>query len=279
MSKYNTTAASTPLPIRSPRIFPVHEGKGIIVTGGAGGIGKAIAELLCAQGARVVIADRDAGTAEAAAHALGGAAKGCHALAMDVGTEASVAAGIGNAATLLGTIDGLVNCAAIVLHADPLSVSWNDWRRQFDVNLFGAYEASRLVALHMIDKGSRGAIVSIASEAGKKGHKESLAYSASKAAVISMTRMLSEALAPHDINVNCVCPGGVATPMLREVSEAYSSFTGEAAPAIFDKMLSQQLIRHLQPVEVARVASFLLTDDAMLIRGQAVNADAGETPY
>ena len=279
MSKYNTTSASTPLPIRSPRIFPVHEGKGFIVTGGAGGIGKAIAGLLLAQGARVVIADRDAATAAAAAQELGGDGKGCFAVAMDVGSESSVGEGIAAAASALGTIDGLVNCAAIVLHADPLEISRDDWRRQFEINLFGAYEASRLVARHMIVKGIRGAIVSIASEAGKKGHKESLAYSASKAALISMTRMLSEALAPSDINVNCVCPGGVATPMLREVSEAYSGFTGENAPAIFDKMLSQQLIRHLQPVEVARVTSFLLTDDAMLIRGQAVNADAGETPY
>lgn len=108
---------------------------------------------------------------------------------------------------------------------------------------------------------------------------ESLAYSASKAGLISMTRMLSETLATHDINVNCVCPGGVATPMLREVSVAYSGVTGEAPEAIFDKMVSQQLVRHLQPIEVARVVSFLLSDDAMLVRGQAVNADAGETPY
>ena len=126
-------------------------------------------------------------------------------------------------------LDGLVNCAAIVLHADPLEISWDDWRRQFEINLFGAYEASRLVAKSMIAAGTRGAIVSIASEAGKKGHVESLAYSASKAGLISMTRMLSEALAAHDINVNCVCPGGVATPMLREVSEAYSQVTGEGA--------------------------------------------------
>ena len=131
----------------------------------------------------------------------------------------------------------------------------------------------------MSDAGTRGAIVSIASEAGKKGHKESLAYSASKAGLISMTRILSEALADKDINVNCICPGGVATPMLREVSVAYSGVTSEPAAAIFDKMISQQLVRHLQPVEVARVVSFLLSDDAMLVRGQAVNADAGETPY
>jgi hypothetical protein len=67
--------------------------------------------------------------------------------------------------------------------------------------------------------------------------------------------------------------------MLREVSVAYSGVTGEAPEKIFDKMISQQLVRHLQPIEVARVVSFLLSDAAMLVRGQAVNADAGETPY
>lgn len=279
MSKYMITTPGATLPVREPRIFPVHEGKGFIVTGGSGGIGKAIAGLLVAQGARVAVADLRAESAEATAAALGGAAKGCFGIAVDIGSEASVGDGMGAAIGALGRIDGLVNCAAIVLHSDPLEISRDDWQRQFEINLFGAYEASRLVAKRMIADGVRGAIVSIASEAGKKGHKESLAYSASKAALISMTRMLSEALAPHDINVNCVCPGGVATPMLREVSKAYSGFTGEAAPAIFDKMLSQQLIRHLEPIEVARVTSFLLSDDAMLIRGQAVNADAGETPY
>jgi NAD(P)-dependent dehydrogenase (short-subunit alcohol dehydrogenase family) len=202
-----------------------------------------------------------------------------HGVAMDLGSPESIAAGIAVSAAKLGRIDGLVNCAAIVRHSDPLEISWDDWRRQFEVNLFGAYEASRLVAKRMIDAGTRGAIVSIASEAGKKGHKESLAYSASKAGLISMTRVLSETLAAHDINVNCVCPGGVATPMLREVSVAYSGVTSEPPDAIFDKMISQQLVRHLQPVEVARVVSFLLSDDAMLVRGQAVNADAGETPY
>ena len=279
MSKYTISSADTPLPVRTPRLFPVHEGKGIVVTGGSGGIGRAIVGQLLAEGARVVLADRDAAVAEEAAAALGGPDKGCFPLAMDVGSEDAVGAGIAAAIATLTRIDGLVNCAAIVRHSDPLAIPRADWQRQFEINLFGAYEASRLVSLHMIDHGTRGAIVSIASEAGKKGHKESLAYSASKAALISMTRMLAETLAPHDINVNCVCPGGVATPMLREVSVAYSDFTGEAAPAIFDKMVSQQLLRHLEPVEVARVVSFLLSDNAMLIRGQAINADAGETPY
>lgn len=279
MSKYTTTARSKALPERQPPIFPVHQGKAMLVTGGAGGIGRAIVELLLAQGAQVALADVGAGRAAAAAEALGGADKGCFGIEMDVSGPATIATGMDATLAALGRLDGLVNCAAIVLHADPLEIAWGDWQRQFEINLFGAYEVSRRAAKAMIEGDSKGAIVSIASEAGKKGHMESLAYSASKAGLISMTRMLSESLAAYDINVNCVCPGGVATPMLREVSEAYSGFTGEAAPAIFDKMLSQQLVRHLTPREVARVASFLLSDDAYLIRGQAVNADAGETPY
>ena len=279
MSKYTTLARSKALPERHPPVFPVHQGKSMLVTGGAGGIGRAIVELLLAQGARVALADIGPGRAAAVAEELGGANGGCFGIEMDVSGPATIAAGMEATLSALGCLDGLVNCAAIVLHADPLAISWQDWQRQFEINLFGAYEVSRLAARAMIDADSKGAIVSIASEAGKKGHMESLAYSASKAGLISMTRMLSETLAAHDINVNCVCPGGVATPMLREVSEAYSGFTGEAAPAIFDKMLSAQLVRHLMPSEVARIASFLLTDDAFLIRGQAVNADAGETPY
>ena len=278
MSKYSTTERDRTLPVRDPEIFPVHRGKGIIVTGAAGGIGRAVAEHLLAQGATVIVADLKEAAVTAAVEALGAPGR-CYPLAMDVGSVNSVGAGIAASERLLGRIDGLVNCAAIVLHADPLAISRADWQRQFEINLFGAYEASRLVAKSMIAAGTRGAIVSIASEAGKKGHVESLAYSASKAGLISMTRMLSEALAIHDINVNCICPGGVATPMLREVSVAYSQVTSEAPDKIFDKMISQQLVRHLQPIEVARIVSFLLTDDALLIRGQAVNADAGETPY
>ena len=279
MSKYTTTQAIRALPVREPRVFPVHEGKAFLVTGATGGIGRAIVELLLAQGAKVVIADLKPEAIEQTASDLGGAQTGAFGVAMDVASDEAIVAAVALSAERTGGLDGLVNCAAIVLHADPLAIPRSEWREQFEVNLFGAYEVSRLVAQHMIDRGVKGAIVSIASEAGKKGHKELLAYSASKAGLISMTRMLSETLAPHDINVNCVCPGGVATPMLREVSVAYSAVTSEPAAAIFDKMVSQQLVRHLQPIEVARVTSFLLSDEAMLIRGQAVNVDAGETPY
>jgi NAD(P)-dependent dehydrogenase (short-subunit alcohol dehydrogenase family) len=181
---------------------------------------------LAAEGARVVLADIRADALQTAVAATGSA----HAFAvrLDLADPALIGSAVAAAEAQLGRLDGLVNCAAIVVHADPLETSWADWEKIFRVNLFGAYEVSRLVAKSMIASGARGAIVSVASEAGKKGHMESLAYSASKAALINMTRVLSAVLAPNDINVNCVCPGGVATEMLREVSVAYGRLV--AAP-------------------------------------------------
>jgi NAD(P)-dependent dehydrogenase (short-subunit alcohol dehydrogenase family) len=198
-----------------------------------------------------------------------------------VGLDAPVSIGSALAAAEAerGRLEGLVNCEAIVVHADPLETSWADWEKIFRVNLFGAYEASRLVAKSMVASGARGAIVSVASEAGKKGHMESLAYSASKAALINMTRVLSAVLAPHDINVNCVCPGGVATEMLREVSVAYGRLVAAPPDEVFSQLISSQLQRHIEPIEVARTISFLLSDAAVIIRGQAVSADGGDTPY
>ena len=251
-------------------------GRRILITGAAGGVGHATAELLAAEGASVALADIRADALEAAAAAIRGDA---FAVRVDLAEPTSIAAAINAAEARLGPLDGLVNCAAIVIHADPLETAWMDWERIFRINLFGAYEASRLVARSMIDSGARGAIVSVASEAGKKGHIEFLAYSASKAALINMTRVLSAALAPHDINVNCVCPGGVATDMLREVAVAYGKLAGQTAGDVFPQLVSSQLARHIEPVEVARTISFLLSDDAIIIRGQAVSADGGDTPY
>ena len=253
-----------------------HLGRRILITGAAGGVGHATAELLAAEGASVALADIRADALEAAAAAIRGDA---FAVRMDLAEPTSIAAAMKAAEERLGPLDGLVNCAAIVIHADPLETAWMDWERIFRINLFGAYETSRLVARSMINSGARGAIVSVASEAGKKGHIEFLAYSASKAALINMTRVLSAALAPHDINVNCVCPGGVATDMLREVAIAYGKLAGQAPGDVFPQLTSSQLVRHIEPVEVARTISFLLSDDAIIIRGQAVSADGGDTPY
>jgi NAD(P)-dependent dehydrogenase (short-subunit alcohol dehydrogenase family) len=277
MGQFSTRRPHWPLPLRRPKDFPLHAGKGFFVTGAAGGIGRATAARLAARGARVALADVRADALEAALATTFSA--DAFAVRLDAADPVSIADAVKTAESQLGRIDGLVNCAAIVIHSDPLEIAWADWEKIFRVNLFGAYEASRLVAKSMIGAGVRGAIVNVASEAGKKGHIDSLAYSASKAALINMTRTLSATLAPHDINVNCVCPGGVATDMLREVAVAYGKLVDSAPDAVFAQLVSSQLVRHIEPEEVARTISFLLSDDALIVRGQALNADGGDTPY
>ena len=277
MGDFSTRPPHPPLPVRAGQLSHRHTGKSFIVTGGAGGIGAATAELLVAEGAHVALADLRADALERAVAGIDDA--NAFGVPFDAADPASIGKAVAAVEARLGRIDGLVNCAAIVIHADPLETAWRDWEKTFAVNLFGAYEASRLVAKAMIAKGVHGAIVNVASEAGKKGHKESLAYSASKAALISMTRVLSAVLAPNDINVNCVCPGGVATDMLREVAVAYGKLVKKAPDDVFPQLVSSQLLRHIEPQEVARAISFLLSDDAHIIRGQAINADGGDTPY
>jgi NAD(P)-dependent dehydrogenase (short-subunit alcohol dehydrogenase family) len=124
-----------------------------------------------------------------------------------------------------------------------------------------------------------GAIVNIASNAGKVGFPNMPAYNASKAAVINLTRSLSKEWSHQKINVNAVCPGSVATPMLLEVADNLEKAGIGDAKTLFAGMVPGQIGRHVQPLEVGRVVAFLLTDAAVIIRGQSVNVDGGETPY
>ncbi|MCP4382788.1 MAG: SDR family oxidoreductase, partial [Hyphomicrobiales bacterium] len=124
-----------------------------------------------------------------------------------------------------------------------------------------------------------GAIVNIASNAGKVGFPNMAAYNASKAAVINLTRSLAAEWADRGINVNAVCPGSVATPMLHEVAEELARDGKGDAGTLFAGMVPGQLGRHVTPIEVGEVVAFLLSDAATIIRGQAINVDGGETPY
>ena len=172
IGQFLTRPPHAPLPVREAPASGRNRGRRILITGAAGGVGRATAVQLAAEGANVALADVRVDAVEAAAAAIAGEAFAVH---MDLAEPASIAAAINAAEAKLGPLDGLVNYAAIVIHADPLETSWADWEKIFRVNLFGAYETSRLVARSMIASGSRGAIVSVASEAGKKGHVESLA--------------------------------------------------------------------------------------------------------
>ena len=153
-----------------------------------------------------------------------------------------------------------------------------DWRRHLEVNLIGVAAGCRAAARAMKERGG-GAIVNVASNAGKVGYPNMAAYNATKAAVINLTRSLSTEWAGHAINVNAVCPGGVDTPMLSAVADWLAVRLEQDADQLLATMVPHQLGRHIQPLEVGRVVAFLLSPHANIIRGQAINVDGGDTPY
>lgn len=153
-----------------------------------------------------------------------------------------------------------------------------EWNRQLDVNVTGSFLVAKAVGMHPKAVGG-GAIVNVSSNCGKVGDRNMAAYNASKAAVIGLTRSLSMEWAEHGINVNAVCPGGVDTPMLRGVAEWLSHRLDMPADQLLAGMGPAQLGRRVSPLEVGRGIAFLLSDHALIIRGQAINVDGGDTPY
>jgi len=247
----------------------------ITVTGGAGGIARGIAEAVLEQGGKVALLDLDQAKVEAAAAVLdaGNRAAG---FAADVTDPASLDKAFTALTARFGRLDGLVNNAGIVRlgPADQTTPAGLDL--EFAVNVKGVLLASQEAAKRFSGKG---AIVNIASNAGKVGYRNMAGYNASKAAVINLTRSLSLEWVEKGINVNAVCPGGVATDMLKSVADFLAPRLGQESGKLFDTMYPAQLGRHIQPLEVGRVVAFLLSDAAVIIRGQSINVDGGDTPY
>ncbi len=256
------------------------ENKVILITGAGRGLGRGIAQAVAEAGARVVLTDLDeAPVAETATRVDPGGDRSL-ALAADVTDEGAVARSIDRAIQHFGRLDGLVANAGVLTMGEALDSPAADLSRQLAVNVEGLYTCCRLAAKRMIDGGTtNGAIVNIASNAGKVGYPEMAAYNASKAAVISLTRTLSAEWARHGINVNAVCPGGVATDMLRQVARFAGERDGEDPEEVLARIVPRQLGRHVEPIEVGRVVAFLLSERAVIIRGQAINVDGGDTPY
>ena len=254
------------------------DGRAVLVTGAARGIGRGIAEAVAGAGARVALLDRDAGGVRAAAGEVASIGPETVAVAADVTDPGGVRAALDTVLEAFGTLDGLVNNAG-ALRMGPLETEAEAARLEYDVNVHGVLLVSRLVAARMIERGIAGAIVNVASNAGKVGYPNMAAYNASKAAVISLTRSLAAEWAEHGINVNAVCPGGVRTGMLEGVAEWIGARVGVEAGELLDEMVPVQLGRHIRPIEIGRVVAFLLSEHAVVIRGQAINTDGGDTPY
>ena len=257
--------------------------KFVFITGGARGIGYGIARAALEAGARVAIGDLHKQAVSAARESLlagtSAADDAVFATVTDVTDEPSVTAAMRAAWSHFGLLNGLVNNAGTLRLGADLDASVDDWQVQMDVNVIGTHLCSQAFAKLLIDRKQPGAIVNIASNCGKVGYPNMAGYNASKAAVINLTRSSSAELSEYDINVNAICPGGVNTPMLMEVAEVVGRRIGENPEELFKTMVPAQLGRHIEPLEIGRVAAFLLSDHAHIIRGQSINTDGGDTPY
>jgi NAD(P)-dependent dehydrogenase (short-subunit alcohol dehydrogenase family) len=196
-------------------------GRTAVVTGGAAGIGFAIAQRLAGSGAKVALWDRDAGALGKAQAALGG---GTVVHALDVADAAAVARAAAATEKALGRVDVLVCSAGI---AGPNHTTWeyplDAWRQVIDVNLNGVFYCNRALVPAM-QKNDYGRIVNIASIAGKEGNPTASAYSASKAGVIGLTKSLGKELAKTGIRVNCVTPAAVRTAIFDQISQQHIDF-------------------------------------------------------
>jgi acetoin reductase-like protein len=248
-------------------------GKVAVVTGGARGIGRAIAERFAAEGARVVVADILAKEAQELAAALGGDAM---AVALDVTRRDSIDAMVAEVTARLGGIDILVNNAAIFDMAPIVEVTEESWDRQFAINTKGLFFTLQAVARRMIAQGRGGKIINMASQAGRRGEALVSVYCASKAAVISITQSAGLDLIKHRINVNGIAPGVVDTPMWDAVDALFARY--ENRPLGEKKRLVGEAVpfgRMGVPEDHAGAAVFLASSDADYVVAQTLNVDGG----
>jgi NAD(P)-dependent dehydrogenase (short-subunit alcohol dehydrogenase family) len=252
-------------------------GRVVAVTGAARGIGAGIVEAILEAGGTAVLLDLDRAGATDTARQLDASGSRTLVVSADVTDPASLHAACEAAVARFGALHGFVNNAGIVRMGPAEAITAEGWDLEFAVNARGVLLGAQ--AAHRAFAGQGGGIVNIASNAGKVGFPNMAAYNATKAAVINLTRSLAKEWAKDNVNVNAVCPGSVATPMLREVAAVLEREGKGDAATLFAGMVPAQLGRHVTPLEIGRVVAFLLTDAAHIIRGQAINLDGGETPY
>ena len=242
------------------------KGRNAIVTGGAAGIGYAIAQRLAASGARLSLWDRDAAALERAAAALG---RGTHTAHPDVSDEGEVARALEATLAALKRVDVMVCSAGIT---GPNATTWEypvaAWKEVLDINLTGVFLCNRAIAPHM-RANDYGRIVNIASIAGKEGNPNASAYSASKAGVISLTKSLGKELAKTGIRVNCVTPAAVKTGMFSQMTQAHIDFMLAKIP----------MGRFGLTEEIAAMVAWLCTAECSFTTGGMFDLSGGRATY
>lgn len=249
----------------------------VVVTGAGSGIGRAIARELSELGWRVIVTDmnRDAAQ-ETVAGLAGGRGVGHEAHALDVTQPEESLAVARSVSERLG-LDAWVSNAGVSKMKRFIDIDETDYQLTLDVNLKGVFFCGQAAANAMMSQGRGGAIVNTASMAGKQGRVPFLAdYVASKFGVVGLTQAMAFELAPHDITVNSVCPGFVATPMQDRELAWEAELKGSTPEAVKDSWVADTPLARLQkPEDVAEAVGFLLSSKARFITGEALSVNGG----
>jgi NAD(P)-dependent dehydrogenase (short-subunit alcohol dehydrogenase family) len=249
------------------------DGKLAVVTGGGRGIGRAITIALAKSDADVVVVSRHLATD--VVDEVRKMGRKTLAIKADVSKSNEVDQAVEETLKHFGRIDILVNNAAIIKIGRVLDFKEEDWDAMFDVNTKGVFLFSRAVAKHMIQQRS-GKIINIASEAGKTGESLNAPYSASKFAVVGFTQAFALEMAPHNINVNAVCPTYCKTEMLDWAAKEIGKLESRSPDEIKAQWASEIAFGRLAtPEDIAKVVLFLASDDSAFISGQAINVTGG----
>lgn len=244
-------------------------GQTALVTGAARGIGAGIARRLARAGATVAVADVNAMAAEAQAATMGDEQLSAFAVEVDVSDPRSVRAAVDAVLERQGRIHVLVSNAGIAGKSLP---TWKqsdaDWQSVIDINLSGVFYGCRAVLPHMVEH-DYGRVVNIASLAGKEGNPNMVAYSASKAGVIAMSKSMAKETALYNICVNAISPAVVRTPILEQVSEEQVNYMTSRIPRARTGTVE----------EVAAVAHFLASPDCSFVTGQCYDVSGGRATY
>src|SRR5262245_61102131 len=245
------------------------QNKVAIVTGGAHGIGLAVARRYVAEGGKVVIADVDAAAGEAAASALDGSR--CSFVRTDVGDRGDVDRVVEEACRLFGDLDILVNNAGVVHGADFLDLEEADFDRVLRINLKGAFLVGQAAAKRMVAQVKAGkppgAIINMSSINAVVAIANQVPYCVSKGGLAQLTKVMALSLAPYGIRVNAIGPGSIMTDILKSIATDMDAKR---------RLLARTPLGRIgEPEEIASIAVFLASDDAAYVTGQTVYADGG----
>jgi NAD(P)-dependent dehydrogenase (short-subunit alcohol dehydrogenase family) len=250
-----------------------------IITGGGRGIGRGVALRFAREGARLALVDLEQSHLDETAKELDTSGMGIEyfTLRADVSSSAEVQGFFDATLSKYGRLDILVNNAGIGNPPIPIvDMPEEAWDRTLAVNLKSVFLCSKLAAKQFIKQGGGGRIISVASQAGKTGYPLLTPYCASKAGIVLFTQAFAKEVGAHKINVNCVCPGTIDTPLLRGAGMNLNITDEQFLEGIKRALPSIPLGRIGYPEDVAKVITFLASDDADYMTGQAINISGGQ---